>query len=90
MLASFVSFVGGDHKIDNISSTINKSGKDDFKTTIIKNNVWIGHGAILVHGITLEEGSVVAAGSIVTKDVPKNAIVGGNPSKFIRFRKIID
>jgi|SRR5690606_11273511 len=87
MFASQVSCVGGDHKIDFIQVTMNKSGRDVFKTIHIKDNVWVGHGAILVHGITLEEGCVVAAGSVVTKDVPANAIVGGNPAKLIRYRK---
>lgn len=87
MFASFVSCVGGDHKFDNIKTTINKSGRGVFKTTIINNNVWIGHGAILLHGVTIGEGAVVAAGSIVTKDVEENSIVAGNPAKFIRLRK---
>jgi len=43
--------------------------------------VWIGYGAILLHGITIGEGAVVAAGTIVTKDVPSYSIVGGVPAK---------
>ena len=88
MFASFVSCVGGDHKIDNINTTINRSGRDIFKTTTVKDNVWIGHGSILIHGITIGEGAVIAAGSVVTKDVPENVIVAGNPAKFIRHRKL--
>lgn len=88
MFASFVSLVGGDHKIDNISVPMSKSGRDTFLTTQIKSNVWIGHGAIIMHGITIHSGAVVAAGAVVTKDVPQNAIVGGNPAKIIRYRKV--
>jgi len=88
LLASFVSFVGGDHKIDNIDTTINKSGRDTFKTTKVCEGVWIGHGSIIMHGVTLNKGCVIASGSIVTKDVPENAIVGGNPAKVIRYRKL--
>ena len=88
MLGPNVAFVGGDHKIDNIDVTINKSGRDIFKTSIIEDNVWIGHGCIIIHGVTIKTGSVVAAGSIVTKDVEENSIVGGNPAKLIRYRKI--
>lgn len=56
------------------------------KTTIIKDFVWIGHGATLLPGVTIGEGAIVAAGSVVTKDVPDLAIVGGNPAKIIKYR----
>jgi len=56
------------------------------KKTTIKNDVWIGHGAIINAGVTLNNGAVIAAGSVVTKDVPAYAIVGGNPAKLIRYR----
>ncbi|MFK2819102.1 acyltransferase [Flavobacteriaceae sp. LMIT009] len=88
LLASFVSCIGGDHKIDHISVTIRESGRDVFKTTTIEDNVWVGQGVILMHGVTLRKGSVIAAGSVVTKDVEENAIVGGNPAKLIRYRKV--
>jgi len=88
MFASYVSCVGGDHKIDSIKTTMNKSGRGVIKTIRIEDNVWIGHGAILVHGIMIHSGAVIAAGSVVTKDVPENAIFGGNPAKLIRYRKI--
>ena len=87
MFASYVSCVGGDHKIDHIKTTIRESGRDKFKTTIIESNVWVGHGAIIMHGVYIKTGAVIAAGSVVTKDVPENAIVGGNPAKLIRYRR---
>lgn len=88
LIASNVSFVGGDHKVDNINTTINQSGRDEIKYINVDDNVWIGHGAIIMHGVKLNSGCVVASGAIVTKDVPHNAIVGGNPAKLIRYRKI--
>lgn len=87
MFASYVALVGGDHKIDNINVNMNQSGRDELKTITIKDNVWIGHGCIVMHGITINTGAVVAAGSVVTKDIPANAIFGGNPAKLIRYRK---
>lgn len=90
LFASFVSCVGGDHKIDNIKGTISESGRDTFKTTRIHENVWVGQGVIIMHGVTLNKGCVIAAGSVLTKDVEENAIVGGNPAKLIRYRKTIN
>lgn len=53
---------------------------------IIKNDVWIGGFSIIFSGVTLGNGCVIAAGSVVTKDVKPYTIVGGNPAKFIRNR----
>lgn len=50
----------------------------------IGRNVWIGAGATIIGGVTVGENSVVAAGSVVTKDVPPNTLVGGNPARVIR------
>ena len=86
MLGSSVAFVGGDHKIDDKDVLLNSSGRDTLKTTIIKDNVWIGHGAIIMHGVTIEKGSIIAAGSVVTKNVPEYSIWGGNPAKLIKQR----
>jgi Acetyltransferase (isoleucine patch superfamily) len=54
------------------------------KPIVIERNVWIAAGAIIIGGVTIGENSVVAAGSVVTKDIPKNTLVGGNPAKTIR------
>ena len=50
----------------------------------IKKNAWIGANATICPGVTVGENSVVAAGAVVTRDVPDNVIVGGNPAKIIR------
>jgi acetyltransferase-like isoleucine patch superfamily enzyme len=50
----------------------------------IKKNVWIGANATILFGVTVGENSIVAAGAVVTKDVPDNVIVGGVPAKVIR------
>jgi len=51
---------------------------------IIENSVWIGVNSIILKGVTIGEGAIVGAGSVVTKDVPAWTIVGGNPAKIIR------
>lgn len=50
----------------------------------IGNHVWIGSKAIILKGVTIGDGAVVAAGSVVTKDVPPNVLVGGVPAKIIK------
>jgi acetyltransferase-like isoleucine patch superfamily enzyme len=54
------------------------------KPVIIERKVWIAAGAIIIGGVTVGENSVVAAGSVVTRDVPPNTLVGGNPARVIR------
>ena len=56
----------------------------DLKPILIQKNAWIGAGAIVLPGVTVGKNSVVAAGSVVTKDVPANTVVGGVPAKFIK------
>ncbi len=54
--------------------------------THIGNDVWIGHQATIMAGVTIGDGAIIAAHSVVTKDVPPYTIVGGNPAKMIRKR----
>lgn len=54
------------------------------KSIHIKKNVWIGAAATILPGVTIGENSVVAAGAVVTTDVPANTVVGGVPAKFIK------
>ncbi len=56
------------------------------KPTNIGNDVWLGYGAVLLNGVTVGNGAIVAAGSVVVNDVPSYAIVGGVPAKVIRYR----
>jgi acetyltransferase-like isoleucine patch superfamily enzyme len=51
---------------------------------VIKKNAWIGAAATIMPGVTIGENSVVAAGAVVTRDVPPNTIVGGIPAKIIK------
>ena len=71
--------------LNNIPELVEKFGKYSYKKSKIElfDNVFIGAHAILMGGISIGPNAIVAAGSVVTKDVPKNTIVGGNPAKVI-------
>ena len=56
------------------------------KRTVVGSDVWIGYGAKIISGVSIGHGAVIAAGAVVTKDVPPYAVVGGVPAKIIRFR----
>jgi len=70
---------GHDYKYRNLPDTGD--------TILIEDDVWIGARSIILQGVTLNKGAVVAAGSVVTRDVPSDSIVGGVPAKFIMERK---
>ena len=59
-------------------------GVPEAKTIKIADEVWIGARSIIVNGVSVGKGSIVAAGSVVTKDVPPFSLVAGNPAKFIK------
>jgi acetyltransferase-like isoleucine patch superfamily enzyme len=53
-------------------------------SVIIEDNVWLGEGVVVLSGVTIGENSIVGANAVVTKSIPKNSIVGGNPTRIIR------
>ena len=53
--------------------------------TVVRNGASVGSGSTILSNVTIGENAIVGAGSVVTKDVPPNAIVAGNPAKFLRF-----
>lgn len=87
LVASNVSFVGkDDHLFNKVGITIWNSGRGDNNKTYIGTDVWIGHGTIVVAGVSIGHGAIIAAGSVIVKNVPPCSIVGGNPAKVIRER----
>ena len=71
----------------NIQLLEKESQFDDYKPIHIGNDVWIGARAIILDGVNIGHGAVIAAGAVVTKNVPPYAIVGGVPAKIIRYRQ---
>jgi maltose O-acetyltransferase len=65
-------------------------GLGQWKRLTIGNDVWIGRRVMAMPGVRIGDGAIIAAGAVVTKDVPDYAIVGGVPAKVIRFRNCGD
>ena len=74
-----------DHTFERLNIPISKQGMTGGKI-VIKNDVWIGSNCVILQNCTIGEGSVIAAGAVVTKDIEPNTIVGGVPAKFIKKR----
>ncbi|WP_305420188.1 CatB-related O-acetyltransferase [Photobacterium leiognathi] len=93
-ISSGVKFLlGGDHRTDTISTYPFKVKLLGFKSEaiskgkiIVEDDVWIGMDAKVLSGVRIGKGAVIAAGSIVTKDVEPYSVVGGAPAKFIKSR----
>ncbi len=94
-IAPEVMFILEDHYTNRISTYPFKSkmklgdgGKDANPkgNIIVGDDVWFGYRSTILSGVEIGQGAIIAAGSVVTKNVPPYAIVGGNPAKVIRFR----
>lgn len=78
--------ISGNHEIPNNRLPI-FYGKNMREKIIIKNDVWIGGYSVILPGVVIGEGSIIAAGAVVTKDVPPFSIVAGIPAKIIKYRE---
>lgn len=92
MLASYVALIGGDHKFDVPGVLLRAGGREALHPIVIEEDAWIGHGALLLGGVRIGRGAIVAAGSVVTTDVPACMIWAGVPAKTLkpRFRSSED
>ena len=87
LIAGNVSFIGRyDHNYNVIGSSIWNSARGENLTTRIGDDCWIGHGVIVLGGVTIGGGSIIAAGSVVTDDVESYFIYAGVPAKKIKPR----
>ena len=91
IIADDVLFITGNHRFDLVGKRIceianSEKRPDDDLDIIICDDVWIGSRSIILKGVTIGEGSIVGAGSVVTKDVPPYTVVAGNPAKPIKKR----
>ncbi len=86
MIGPDVVFLTGNHRFDRTDIPMIQQGFTKWKPITVGNDVWIGMRSIFLPGVTIGEGAIIGAGSVVTKDIPAYAIVGGNPARFIRSR----
>jgi maltose O-acetyltransferase len=83
-IAPFCAIYSSNHKFDG-STLIRKQGYVGEKV-VIEDDVWIGTHVVILSGVTVHTGAVIGAGSVVTKDVPPNAVVAGVPAKVLKYR----
>jgi acetyltransferase-like isoleucine patch superfamily enzyme len=86
MLAPNVTITGSDHRFDLSGVPIIFSGRPILPKTVIESDVWIGDGALIMSGVKIGRGSIVAARAVVTRDIPPFEIHGGVPARFLRSR----
>ncbi len=86
VIADRAMFIDFDHGVVEVERPIRVQGiyKRDVE---VGSNVWIGYGACILRGVRVGDNSVIGTNSVVTKDVPANAIVGGVPARIIRMRE---
>lgn len=85
--------ITGDHRIDVVGKTIFESHEkipDNDRDVIIEEDVWTGANIVILKGVTVGRGAVIAAGAVINKSVPPYAIVGGIPAKVLKYRFTIE
>lgn len=83
MFGPRVIVVGGDHRFDRVGVPMIFAGRPELRPTVIEDDVWVGANAILMAGVRIGRGSIIAAGAVVTKDVLPYEIHGGVPARKI-------
>jgi maltose O-acetyltransferase len=88
MMGEDVMIIGGGHNFARTDIPMGDQGAKEKTSLHIAGDVWIGARAIVLPGCKrIGHGAIIGAGTVVTKDVPDYAIVGGNPAKVLKFRK---
>ncbi len=93
MFGPNVTIMGGDHNASVIGQfmfDVKSKRPEDDQTVVVEDDVWVGTGAIILKGVRLERGCIVAAGAVVARDVPPYTVVAGVPAKVLRTRFSID
>ena len=86
MIAPNVAILSSTHSYDRLDIPMVEQTDSFGFPPIIGSDVWIGRNVVIKHGVTIGDGAIVGACSLVTKDVPDFAVVGGVPAKIIKYR----
>jgi maltose O-acetyltransferase len=86
MMGPEVVFISYNHEVSDLTVPMRMQGATESRPIQVCDDVWIGMRAMIMPGVTIGAHAIVAGGSVVTKDVPEWAIVGGNPAKVIKYR----
>ena len=81
-----VTIITRNHRFDRTDIPMMEQGFEEERPVYIGNDVWIGDRALILPGVHIGDGSIIAAGAVVTKDVPPYSIVAGVPARKIRDR----
>lgn len=84
MFGPGVVILDNDSHNTSIDPIIRRTGKISVIPVVIGNNVWVGMHSIIMKGVHIGDNSVIASGSVITKDVPSNQLFGGNPARLIK------
>ena len=84
MFGPGVVILDNDSHNTSIDPIIRRTGKISVIPVVIGNNVWVGMHSIIMKGVHIGDNSVIASGSVITKDVPSNQLFGGNPAHLIK------
>ena len=86
VIADRAMFIDFDHGVVEVDRPIRKQGIYT-RDVVVGSNVWIGYGACILRGVRVGDNSIIGTNSVVTKDVPANAVVAGIPARIIRMRE---
>jgi acetyltransferase-like isoleucine patch superfamily enzyme len=86
MLGPYVMCMGDDHRFDVVGVPAIFAGRPALRPTVIGRDVWIGAGSIVLPGVEIGDGAIVAAGTVVTRSIPACEVHGGTPNRKIKDR----
>lgn len=86
MMAPEVVMYTANHSFEDMDTPMRLQGDDESRPITVGNDVWIGRRAMVMPGVSIGNGSIVAAGAVVTRDVPEFSVVAGVPAKVVKMR----